>query len=225
MSVTIGIYDLFAYTIPGFLYLFVINEFFRLIGWNSLQFDQLNQIPDLIFAAIAILCAYVIGNLFDFFAGWFLNTLLGRGRTPEVELTRLTKRYPTLDIRFVPKDWELLFALLRQRAREPSSLIETYGATGILHRNICFGLLLLAILQIYQMFLNYSHAGLAIAIGILILCYVAYRRNRMYYVWFFREIYEASLNYGKSIEEVVAYGKETQPSAPNKIRKVKSART
>ena len=32
MSLTIGIYDLFAYIIPGLLYLFVLNEFLQLIG-------------------------------------------------------------------------------------------------------------------------------------------------------------------------------------------------
>ena len=34
MSFSLGIYDLFAYLIPGLLYLFVFNGFSRIIGWE-----------------------------------------------------------------------------------------------------------------------------------------------------------------------------------------------
>jgi len=223
MSLTIGIYDLFAYTIPGFLYLFVINEFFRLIGWNYLQLNRIRQGDSLILVTFAILCAYITGHLFDFFAQWF-NRLLSSRKPPEVALTRIAERFPTFGVKFGSRDWEVLLALLRQRAHEYSNVIETYGATSILHTNICFGLLLLAMLQIYQMILGYSPVALAVTIGIVVLCYAAYRRSRMFSVWFYREIYEASLHYGNSLEEVVAYGKERKPLPLNKTRKVKSGR-
>ena len=37
MSISLGIYDLFSYLIPGVLYLFVLNQFFRVIGWQSID--------------------------------------------------------------------------------------------------------------------------------------------------------------------------------------------
>ena len=40
MSIAIGIYDLFSYLIPGALYLYLINDFLRVVGWQYIDLTK-----------------------------------------------------------------------------------------------------------------------------------------------------------------------------------------
>ena len=207
MSITIGIYDLFAYTIPGFLYLYVINEFFRVIGWQSFQFDQIKEGTGLVFAAIAVICAFVAGHLFDYFANWFCFRLLTRYKVRDASLNTVKEKFPHLNIQFETYDWDPLFTILRQRHLEFSRVIDSFGATNILLRNVCLSLLLLSLLYVRILILDFSLATLVVVLGTLVLSWVAFHRSRLFYFWFFTDIYTASLEYGTNLKEVVEYNR------------------
>jgi hypothetical protein len=223
MSITIGIYDLFAYTVPGLLYLYVIFEFFRKIGAVEIEFSNIPDISSgigLLIIALVIVAAYLAGHLFDFFALALTSRLTGR-QSPAIALQRVLERFPNLHIRFQVKDWDLLFSLLRQRNLERSQIIDSFGANSIMFRNIFFGSLLLTLIQIYSLIVSYSHITLIVTIGILILCYVAFQRSRVFHLWFYGDIFEVSLDYGRSLEEVVAYGKNGKSNpAKNTHKKI-----
>lgn len=209
MSLSIGIYDLFSYTIPGFLYIFVFNEFFRLIGWNYFLLSSVKEGTELIVAALSIMCAYTIGHLLDYFSNWFCFRLLTRYKVKDASLDNIKRRYPELKIQFGYNDCHPLFTNLRQCNLEFSRVIDSFGANNIMLRNISFGLLLLALLQIWIIILDFHWQNLLIIIGILGLSWVAYLRSRMFYEWFFTGIYEASLKYGTSLKEVLGYSRGT----------------
>ena len=76
-------------------------------------------------------------------------------------------------------------------------------------RNISLGFLLFALLQIWMIALNFHSQALVVTIGALVLSRVAYLRSRMFYHWFFTDIYEASLEYGTSLKEVVEYNRRS----------------
>jgi len=216
MAITIGIYDLFPYTIPGLLYLYVTFEFFRQIGVAQYGIVNLANFPSGIWVLAIVLlavAAHLAGHIFDFFASRFVNRLFRRQRITDTVLDRFKERYPKLNIQFESKDWELLFALLRQRTHEHSRTMDSLEANSIMLRNISFALFLLALLEIHQLIIGYDNIGLVLTVLTLAFCYVASRRSRMFYHWFFREIFQASLNYGKSLEEVIAFrdGVETTP--------------
>jgi hypothetical protein len=61
---------------------------------------------------------------------------------------------------------------------------------------------------------SYNHITLIVTIGIVIFCYVAFQRSRLFHLWFYGDIFESSLDYGKSLEEVVAYekGRDRKPA-------------
>ena len=68
MSITLGIYDFFAYLIPGLLYLFVFNEFLRSIGRSTLNivsWFRMGQAPDIILFVPILIGDYIIGQIFD----------------------------------------------------------------------------------------------------------------------------------------------------------------
>jgi len=218
MSITIGIYDLFAYTIPGFLYLYVINEFFRVIGWQSFQIDQIKDGNGLFFAVIATICAFVVGHLFDVFANWFCFRILTRYRIKDASLDTIKEKFPNLKIRFETNDWDPLFTMIRQRNLEFSRVIDSFGAANILLRNICFGLLLLSFLYIRILILDFTWSTLTVVIGILVLSWVAFHRSKMFYFWFFMDIYNASLEYGTSLKEVIEFNRKEKSTQKRRTK-------
>ena len=205
MSLSIGIYDLFAYTIPGFLYLYLVNEFLRLVGWRYLQLENLPISNELLVGVLVALGAYLAGHVFDYFAYKFCFRLLTRYQIVDASLDRLKKKYPELKIQFQPKDWDPLFVSIRQRNLEYSHVLDTFGASNIMLRNVSFSFFLFALLQIFNLFIEFQIATVIVAVGSLIISWVAYLRSRMFYLWFFSDIYFASLEYGTSLKKVIEY--------------------
>ena len=123
MSLTIGIYDLFAYIIPGLLYLFVINEFLQVMGSAYLALGDFLSLPagvGLVALALAAVAAHLLGHLLDPLAKRTVDLVTARTKPSEAALTGLRARYPSLDIRFAAKDWSMLFALLLLIPRTPA---------------------------------------------------------------------------------------------------------
>ncbi len=205
MSIAIGIYDLFAYTIPGFLYLYLINEFLHLIGWNYLKLTNLPTGNEVIFGILIALGAYLAGHIFDYFAYWFCFRLLTRYKITDASLNRLKVKFPELNIQFQPRDWDPLFVSLRHRNLEYSHVLDTFGATNIMLRNVSFSFFLLALFQVYNMFVDFHVSSLIVTVGSVVISWVAYLRSRMFYLWFFSDIFSASLEYGTSLKEVIEY--------------------
>ena len=63
MSITLEIYDVFSYAIPGILYLFTFNEGLRLLRLPFVDISQLNNNYHLI---LLVLLSYLVGHLFDY---------------------------------------------------------------------------------------------------------------------------------------------------------------
>ena len=226
MSISVGIYDLFAYTIPGLLYVYVTYELLQKLG--LLKFSLLNPpiLPDgygLIAFVLLVVSAHILGHLLDKFAHWFVFRLFKPYKFSERMLQRTKDVYPDIDINFQPKDWGLLFSMLRMRNQEHARTIDTFEANSIMLRNISLGFFLLGVLQIYSTFLNLNILAIGIAVLLFILSIVARRRSHMFHMWFITDIFESSLKYGNNLKEVIAYDQEAQKEVPYSTRK-KSAK-
>lgn len=227
MSINLGFYDFFSYLLPGFLYLYVINEFLRILGLRSIDlntFLQAGQDPALGQVALGLFGAYVAGHIFDPISLKFFFHFLFRLRNPAgattISLQTITERYPKLGIRFAPKDWEVLHVILRQRSPETVQNIDRYQADSIMLRNIAFGALLLALLNVVIFFSTLSAAYLIVAILGFLACWVLASESFKFRIWFFTNIFEGSLLYGTNVEDVLSY--ETRNNIDkNKIQKQK----
>jgi hypothetical protein len=209
MSIAIGIYDLFAYTIPGFLYIYVLYVF--LLQFDEFKTEQFipTTIPEgygLLLFTLILVSAHLLGHLLDNPAHWFTYRF---SQTPyefsEKALERSKKLYADLDIHFQPKDRGILFSMLRQRNLEHAHTIDSYEANSIMLRNVSLGLFLLAGLKVYSLFEIFSLPTLILAMGLLALSYVARKRSHMFHSWFWTDIFESSLRYGNTLKEVVTY--------------------
>jgi hypothetical protein len=213
MSFSIGIYDLFAYTIPGFLYLYVIYDLLTKFGVSTFDLKMAFAIPDgygLLILILVLVSAHLLGHLFDMFAHWFVFRLFKPYKYSEKMLNRIKELHSDMDIKFQARDWGLLFSMLRQRSLEHSRIIDSFEANSIMLRNISFGLFLLAILQLYSLTSNLTFLPVVIAIGLFIFSFVARKRSHIFHTWFLTDIFESSLIFGNSLQEVLSYDQEKQ---------------
>ena len=219
MSFSIGIYDLFAYTIPGFFYIYVIYVFLQKLGVLASGLLNIPVFPDgygLVIFVLLLISAHLLGHLLDLFAHWFVFRLFKPYKFSERMLERTKNVHSDIDIKFQPKDWGLLFSMLRQRNLEHSRTIDSFEANSIMLRNISFGLFLLGVLQVYVTFLNFSPLGIGIVIVLFIVSFIARRRSHMFHTWFLTDIFESSLRFGTSLKEVITYDQKNRKITPSK---------
>jgi len=215
MSINLGVYDFFAYFIPGTLYLYVFNELLRIAGWKFIDFAswiQPENTPSVVVIIPILICAYIIGHILDPFAHFFCYRLIRRMRgllpTDEEAVQTEKERYPILNIKFEAKDWPVLMNLLRQRNIETMHTIDKYQADSTMLRNVAFGSLLLAIIQTGGYFSSHEKMYLINSFVVFLLSVFSYLRSKEFRLWYFLGVYEASLEYGSSVEEVVEYNRE-----------------
>jgi hypothetical protein len=226
MSITIGIYDLFAYTIPGFLYIYVLYAYLIRFGpkFGPLKTPPLPDGYGLLIFVLLLVSAHLLGHLLDYFAQRFVFRILRRRSDSERALHELKQRYPDVDIRFQAVDWNLLFTLLRERSQDHTRVIDSFEANSIMLRNICFGLLWLGILQIFALVDSFSVLRMIFFAGTMTLVFVAQQRSRMFHRWFIVEIFEASLNFGSDLNEVVYHRNIDETDLKSIKRKTKAKR-
>jgi hypothetical protein len=214
MSITLGIYDLFSYLIPGVFYLFVVNEFLRSIGSKYFVMDAwIQQVQSSSFALLIILLlgGYVVGHILDPLSQRFFNFFyrLGGRITPPVKgLKMMKERHLELNIQFEPKDWDILLALIRQRNLEMAQVLDKFQADSKMLRNIAFGLLILVSTQIISFVSTNEISILLNVLGELFLFYFAISKSNQFHLWFFEDTFKASLEYGSSLKKVIEYSKE-----------------
>ena len=209
MSINLGFYDFFSYLIPGLLYLYVFNEFLRSIGQKFIDIGtwfQLGQEPSLIMLIPMIIAAYIVGHMMDPVAQRLFK-LIYHFRNPKKVYTRalddLKKQHPNLNIGFEPKDWNLLFSFIRHRNLEMAHILDKFNADAIMLVNISLGMFALVLIQIRMFFSTNSLVFLINSAGIFVLFLLAAFKCNQFRSWFFTGVFQAALEYGKNLKEVV----------------------
>ena len=224
MSFAIGIYDVFAYTVPGFLYMYVIFVIFSLIGGSKfaqIDWSTISEGYGVILFVLLLGVAYLLGHIFDVFAHWFVFRFIKHRKIADEMLERTKKLHADLDIQFNSKDRGLLFSMLRQRNLEHAHIIDSFEANSIMLRNVSLGSFLLALLQVPSLILRFSWFTVLVAVGLLLFSFITRNRSQMFRSWAVTEIFEASLRYGSSLKEVIEYDRKERTTSSLR-RKVSS---
>lgn len=206
MSITIGVYDFFAYTIPGLLYLYILHESGKVLLKTPNVFAL--QIDPLALILLIAVAAYATGFFFDTLVGRPWHNLWCRfwypGRSAEEALRKLAKHFSKLGIHFEPGDWEILFAVLRLRQPSLARSIDKFEADSVMFRNVSFGLFLLALFQLGLFSQNpQSVQPLIIAMLALIFSAVGIKGRMDFHLAFKSMIFQEASIYGRSLAEVL----------------------
>lgn len=222
MAINLGLYDFFSYLIPGLLYIYVFNEFMRSIGQKFIDIEtwfQSGQAPSLTIFIPILIGAYLIGHLIDPVAQRLFK-IFYQFRNPKKVYVRalddIKKHHPNLNIKFEPGDWNLLLSFIRHRNLEMAHILEKFNADSIMLVNIALGLFGLALIQV-GMFLSIgAWVFLINSAGIFILFLLAVFKANQFRSWFFIGIFQAALEYGKDLKEVVKNKIKEPQNANNK---------
>jgi len=200
VSITLGIYDVFSYAIPGILYLFTFNETLKLLG---LPFIDILQLENGFHAILLGMLSYLIGHLFDYISHYIWYRRFYPGHSEQRAYSTFTT-HTGVTPEFDPRQWPVLMAVLRHNDMEICYVIDKNKATSIMFRNVSFALFLLTLVFAVSTFVpNFSLVFLLGAAGAAIGSFVSLRRGDVFNQWFYMLIYQQSLVYGSNLKEVL----------------------
>ncbi|MCU0569680.1 MAG: hypothetical protein MUF49_24295 [Oculatellaceae cyanobacterium Prado106] len=152
MSIQIGLYDFFAYTLPGAFLLLVLGYAGAMLRLFPLTWQTINTLSTpMIILGIAL--SYLLGVLLEPIAKRWYQIFQPKVRTRYIfeEFMRL---HPDWKVKARPEDAGLLRAYIKQEKMEIALDIEKNGATAKMLRNFSFGLALLALILLIQSFIQ-----------------------------------------------------------------------
>jgi hypothetical protein len=207
MSIQIGVYDFFSYTIPGVLYLASAFFFTRIFGVDYGSVD-LSSVPTVIVYAVgAALTAYILGIIMDPIVNktWFRLFQIDDFNA-RIEKNYWSDEYPVrtgFDIQFA----YVLYSLIKKEYPDAKNDIEKFKVNSIMLRNISFGLFLFAIdLLVMLCVQGFVWYVLVLSILLIIFAVVAGYQSVEFNIWFFSGIYQASVSEVFDIETLFPKG-------------------
>jgi hypothetical protein len=232
VSSVLGYYNILAHVIPGLLYLYILNEVCRIgdLPYLKLNLSASANLPAAILAVeiiAVVLAAFVISHLLEPIAARIL--FLAVGKKPRIDsLNRLKRIHPTIKIDFTFDEIDILHTVIQHRNPEVSRMIEQYQALSVMLRNLSVGFFLLGALQFTVLLLGGDWSRAIFGILAILLSIVAISRSITNRMWSYNIIYEAALEYGSNLEEVIensSYRQKKSKPGRAKTNAAKSAQS
>ena len=208
MSISLGIFDVFANAIPGLLYLFVFNEIAKMFAVTSIDWTSINTIGQTI---LVVLAAYVVGHIMDFISYRLWFRLFYRRSYEERAYQAFTNVYPELRSKFDPKQTPMMLSIIRYNKPELTTEIERKKVTCVMLRNISFAFIILFAIELFLAFQNgFSITHFITGIGALIGSYASLRRADHFNMRYFAQIYQYSIIEGDSLASILKKRKRSR---------------
>lgn len=198
MSIKIGIYEFFAYTIPGIVYLSVGAYLLYVFGRIQINLQTLADWPLSIYALV-LLVAYILGLLMDPIAKkvWYDRLFVPRDKLHEgietVELVYASVLKQFTKPKVHPQYWYSVLIHLHKENPEVASSLERFNASRIMLRNISFILVVSAFFISALNLLSQDYL-LAVTSGftLFVFAIIAGKESAKYHRWFYQGILQAA---------------------------------
>lgn len=187
MSIRVGIYDFFAYTIPGGLCLLAILYVITRLTPLNIDLMKISIVQALFFA----IASYVFGMILDPLAKllWY-DRFQPKDVASEVrsEVNSRNDRFSFLDVNI---DWYVLLAYIRYRNMDMAIEIERFKTIEIMMRNISFVLLFSTVIPIIDLLEHgFSNWQGIVVFGSLLGCILSLKQALKFDKWFYAGIFE-----------------------------------
>lgn len=192
MSLRIGLYEFFAYTIPGVFY--IIITMFALTIFGFVQFDLERLLNLSLFSFLVLLGAgYITGLLIDSIAyRWYLLFINRQGAAKYVALEEFLALHPWVILDYKPEDWSILLNAVKNKSIDTAMDIEQHNVASIMLRNISLSFMLISIIFLLRFIIvNPDYWNLIIFGFTLLLSIIAIRRSKRRRHWFYMGIFDA----------------------------------
>jgi hypothetical protein len=149
MSITLSIYDLFAYAIPGSLYLALLTYVGDRLGWVSLQ--GVSSLNTTILLIVGTLASYLLGHLAYQLGRAVERVLPGSGRTiSDGRRAFLAHASEPQAEQVVESDPYFLFTAMLVRAKEAALEVSRFRAGALMLRNSVPALLSALVISVIE---------------------------------------------------------------------------
>jgi|SRR5262245_20971871 len=209
MSIKVGLYDFFAYIVPGSFFIFTVIYFLFIVGVIKIDFQLVNNLS--VFSIIALsVIAFIVGLIIDRFARLWQRRFFRSKYTSDEVLEDFQATHPNLKFNFQGKEWAILLAFLRKSNPDLiADTVERHNASNIMLRSISLTLMLLSLVQginIIKLNWNIWHAVLCLIfiISSILIGKESARRKQ----WFYRTIYEAVIAGQMQFSDLVSSNKD-----------------
>ena len=192
MSIRVGLYDFFAYTLPGIFYFAIIGFWLNTVGLLVIDISALKDFSLLILFAI-IGTGYLTGLLIDPLAYRWIRLFQSRNRdAAKAAFDEFTLRHTWVNLGYEAKDWGILLRAVKSVSMEAAADVEQHNVAAIMLRNISLAFVFSFISCIVYYFVALTNLWV-VALGLIffILAIVAMRRNRIRRHWFYIAVFEA----------------------------------
>jgi len=220
MSISLGVYEFFSYILPGILYLYVFNEFIRLVNLPNLDLSQLNNVTAVFLLCIAYLTGQIMNAVSDFLWRRLGKKELRLQNIPDRSLARIRRKFPKLKVDFAKDDWDFLLNRLRQDEPELTSRLERFEALSLMLRNTSLSLYGLSLIHIGLLFKSQNPLFLITTLILVVLGLLSSRRAKSFAIWFYNGVYSESLRFGKNAQDVLLHNANSKKQASTNRRKV-----
>ncbi len=192
MSIRIGLYDFFAYTLPGVFYILVVTYGLAIFGFININLSMLSTLSLLSFL-ILIGAGYIVGLLMDPIAYKWARLFQKRNReVAKLAFEEFCNHHPQIKMSFKSSDWGILLRTIKSSSIEAAMDIEQHNVASVMLRNISLGLIVVS--AIYLLFFfsissgiwNLILAGISFSFSI-----IAINRSKIRRHWFYIAIFEA----------------------------------
>jgi hypothetical protein len=192
MSIRIGLYEFFAYTIPGIFYLAIIGFWLNASGVIRTDFTTLNNLSGS-FLLVILGAGYIIGILIDFFAlRWFWLFHSKTKDAVKVAYEEFMNRHRWVNLDFDPTDWGILLRAVKSKSLEAAADVEQNNVASIMLRNLSLAFFLSSVsCLVYFFVMNSSIWNIVLCMVFVLLAILAMVRSKTRRHWFHLGIFEA----------------------------------
>ena len=193
MSLRVGVYDFFAYTLPGALYLAVIVRLLVVLDVVAIDLQSVDlSIPDVIVLAGL---SYVAGLVFDPLPNRVWYRFFRPPDVASIRLDRFKQKHPCLKVKFEANEWPILLQRIKRESVDVALDIEKFNAMSKMLKNVSFGLLVLGVIEVVTA-LRGGWPSLVLAIVFLGLSVAAGKESSKFNSWFYTATYETTIASG-----------------------------
>ncbi|PKO16851.1 MAG: hypothetical protein CVU39_06440 [Chloroflexi bacterium HGW-Chloroflexi-10] len=222
MSIRVGLYDFFAYTLPGIFYLGIIGFWLNVTGLLVVDLTTLKDFWGAV-TFVIVAAGYIIGLLIDSLAYRWMRLFYNRNRdATKTAFDEYTKRHPWVKLNYEAKDWGILLRAVKSVSLEAAADVEQHNVVFIMLRNISLAFVFSTISTVVYYFVVLSNIWiLALGIVFFVLAIVAMRRSGIRRHWFYMAVFEAFTAHFL-LDEKAVNAKLTEKStvpAPKSVRK------
>lgn len=203
MSFAVGVYDLFAYSIPGAVYLAIAGYVARRAGWYDVTTFDIASLPGLL---VFIVAAYLTGQLVYRPTQTVGRRIRGRGRTSRAARDQFRAENTSVASRpFVDADIFLLLPAVQKHNPDAAADIGKFRASGIMLRATSPAFALGAVIAVVEVVLgHHPRLGAVTAASVLAgSSLLAFEGERRYRVWAIKTTLQAAC-WIPGVDEVVS---------------------